>query len=157
LLCEPSPIPWQGIYLRMVEFVQMATGPNGYIVPDGETFGPPDHTESYRVHHRPAEAGGVPTLELEPLLHQPSGFQSPAYVPRDRRFDDRNIPPELQPEDRAAQDAQRALLRGQRRQAELAGNKFEVRAALPRDDTSRPGPSWLDQRPVFGRKRPDPS
>ncbi len=157
LLVEAGPIPWQGLYGRIVEFVQMATRPNGYIVPDGETFGPPDHTESYRVHHRPAEPGDVPILELEPLLHRPSGFQSPDYVPRDRTFDDRNIPPDMQAEDRAAQDSQRAELRGKRRLAELAGNGFEVRAALPRDDTPRPGPSWLHLRPTFGRKKPDVS
>ncbi len=148
LLVEPSPVPWQATYLQMLALLATATAPNGYIVPDGDTFGPPDHSVSYRVHHRPAMDGDVPILELEPLVHRASGFQSPAYVPRDRTFDDRNIPADAAPEDRAAQDALRAELRGKRRQAELAGTTFEVRATLPREDAPRP---------AFGRKKLDPS
>lgn len=148
VLIEPHIVPWQALYIRAIDLVQMAAGPQGYIVPDGDTFGPPDHSESYRVHHRAPENGGVPILELEPLLHQASGFQSPAYIPRERVFDDRTIPPDVQPEDRAAQDAQRAELRGLRRMAEEAGNSFEVRATLPREEPPRP---------VFGRKKPEGS
>ncbi len=150
------PIPWQATYLQMLAFIKVATAPNGYIVPYGDTFGPPDHSESYRVHHLPAEDGDVPIIELEPLLHRASGFQSPHYVPRDRTFDDRNIPPDVQPEDRAAQDAQRAELRGKRRQAELAGNTFEVRATRPRDAGLLPL-GFLQSLAALGRKMSDGS
>ena len=88
------------------------------------------------------------------MLHQASGFRSPAYVSRESRFDDRNIPANVMPEDRAGQDAMRAELRGKRRQAELVGNHFEVRVKSPDGDGRPPAPLWFPTRPVFGRKKP---
>ncbi len=64
-----------------------ATIDNGYVIPDGDTFGPEDHSLSYRVLHRDAEAGDVPLYELVPLLYREYGFVSPDYVPRDRVID----------------------------------------------------------------------
>ena len=41
--------------------------------------------------------GVLGVYELEPLLHREFGFQSDAYVPRERAFDDRTPPPDLMP------------------------------------------------------------
>jgi hypothetical protein len=154
LLIEPNPIPWQATFLTMLAFLKVATVPDGYVIPDGDLLENEDYSEAYRIHHRSADEGDVPLYEFEPMLHQASGFRSPAYVSRESRFDDRNIPANVMPEDRAGQDAMRAELRGKRRQAELVGNHFEVRVKSPDGDGRPPAPLWFPTRPVFGRKKP---
>jgi hypothetical protein len=151
ILIEPSELPWGANLETILAFLRVATTANGYIIPDGDSFGPEDHSESYRVRYRDAEPGDIALYEIEPLLHREYGYQSPNYVPRDRIVDDRKPPADLMP---PATDARRDLLdewKAKRAMAEGVGGSFEVRARppAPASPPTRPG---FGNRPVFGRK-----
>ncbi|MEP7007562.1 MAG: hypothetical protein ABI810_16385, partial [Sphingomonas bacterium] len=80
VLIEPSVIDWGANFETILAFLRVATADKGYIIPDGDTFGPEDGSLSYRVIHRAATEGDVPLYELVPLMHRAQGFQSPDYV-----------------------------------------------------------------------------
>lgn len=150
---EPSVLPWSANYETVLAFLRVATAQNGYIIPDGDTFGPEDGSLSYRVRHIPATDDDVALYELEPLLHREYGFQSDSYVPRERAFDDRSAPPDLMP---AAASERAELLdewQAKRALAEGIGGRFEVRARNPEPDaTPPPQPTGFGVRRMFGRK-----
>ena len=160
---EPSVLPWAANYETILAFLRVATHQHGYVIPDGDTFGPENGSLSYRVTHRPEQPGKVPVYELEPLLYREFDFQSDSYVPRERAFEDRMPPPDLMPPD---EDAKMALVnewREKRALAEGIGGRFEVRSRngrgpdggggpTPPPPTPLPGPGRFGMRPVFGRK-----
>lgn len=47
----PAPIPWIELYDTAMAFMRVALMPNGYIIPDDETFGPESKEFSYLVRH----------------------------------------------------------------------------------------------------------
>ena len=105
--------------------------------------------------------GVLGVYELEPLLNREFGFQSDAYVPRERAFDDRTPPPDLMPR---GDDARMVLdneWRERRALAEGIGGRLEVRSRDGHSPDSTPPPTPLSPlpwpprfglRPVFGRK-----
>jgi hypothetical protein len=147
VIVEPSTIPWSANFETILSFLRIATMEGGYIIPDGDSFGPEDGSLSYRALHRAAEADEVALIELVPLLHREHGFQSPDYVPRDRAFDDRSPPAELMPADAGERDALSAEWRDKRAMAERIGGGLQVRVR----DTP-PAPPSPPTRPGFGRK-----
>ncbi len=129
---RPSVVPWMTAYEHAIGFMRVALARNGYIIPDGDTFGDENHTFSYRVHHtcEPFRNGDVdiPCYELEPLLNVDAKLQSPDYAPRDRIVDiDR---PQRQLGDFDSRSGKRLVAewRQKRAMAEAAGATFEVRA-----------------------------
>lgn len=154
ILVEPSVLPWAANYETILAFLRVATVENGYVIPDGDTFGPEDRSLSYRVIHRDAAAGDVPLYELVPLMHRAHGFVAPDYVSPERVIDDRAPPLALMPED---DEDKMELVNEWREKRELAegiGGRFEVRARgegeLPAPPPPRP--VMPGGRPVFGRK-----
>ena len=157
VLIEPNVLPWAANYETILAFLRVATLENGYAIPDGDTFGPEDHSLSYRVLHREAAEGDVPLYELVPLMHRKYGFVADDYVSRERVFDDRSPPVDLMPE---GDDAKMVLVnewREKRALAEGIGGRFEVRARDDAPQASPPapsaGPPGFGGRPVFGRKQ----
>jgi hypothetical protein len=153
LLIEPSVIPWAANFETMLAFLRVATAEKGYLIPDGDTFGPEDRSLSYRVLHREAEAGDVPVIALQPLMYREFDFVAPDYVPPEKVFDDRMPPADLMPEDQDDKAALADEWREKRAMAEGIGGRFEVRSrgsggAPP----ARPG-GGCASRPVFGRKK----
>lgn len=150
---EPSELPWSANFETILAFLRVATTQNGYIIPDGDTFGPEDGSLSYRVRHVPASDDDAPLYELEPLMYREYGFQSDNYVPRERAFDDRSPPSDLMP---AAAAERRELInewQSKRAMAEGIGGSFEVRARNPQPATPPPSqPTGFGVRRVFGRK-----
>lgn len=148
---QPSELPWVANYETILAFLKVATTENGYVIPDGDTFGPEDQSLSYRVRHLDA-AGEDPALyELEPLLHRAHGFQSAGYTPRTMTFDDRSAPTALMPRAREEREELRAEWRDKRAMAEGIGGRFEVRAKIPGTGGGNGG-SPPPSRPGFGRR-----
>lgn len=149
---EPSELPWAANFETILAFLRVTTIDNGYVIPDNDTFGPDDHSLSYRVRHIAATDDDA-LYELEPLMYREYGFQSPDYVPRDRVFDDRAPPADLMPAE--AVERQELLDHWQERRAmaEGIGGRFEVRARDPRPGSPPPSqPTGFGVRRMFGRK-----
>lgn len=163
---QPSVLPWAANYETILTFLRVATVENGYIIPDGDTFGNEDKTQSYRVRHLDAEEGDVPFYEIEPLLYADYGFKADGYVERTIMFDDRSAPSALMPRDGEARAEMLDEWREKRGMAEGIGGRFEVRPKLPgvrgggdapppSNPPPRPGPAPAPTpfaRPVFGRR-----
>ena len=137
VLIEPSTLPWAANYETILAFLRITTMENGYVIPDGDTFGPEDRSLSYRVtYHEPgeteddltAEDGGVPLYKLTPLKHVEYDFVSEEHVPDENVIDDRAFPAELMPVDQDAKMEEANHWRESRKLAEGIGAKFEVRA-----------------------------
>lgn len=152
---EPSTLPWAANFETILAFLRLGTMDGGYIIPDGDTFGPEDGSLSYRVTHLDAEEGDVPFYVLTPLMFREYGFVADDYVPRDRVINDRAPPAALMPEDDEAKMELVNEWREKRALAEGVGGQFEVRArgAAPLPPTPPPmRPPVGGGRPVFGRK-----
>jgi hypothetical protein len=135
---RPTEVPWGKAYEHALAFIALAILKNGYIIPDGDTFGDDSYSFSYRVHHtaEPLLNAGtqIPCYELEPLLNREHGFQSPGYVPRDIIIDtDKPRPEYVQLKGRAGREVV-AEWRAKRRMAERAGGSLEVRAKIEASD-----------------------
>jgi hypothetical protein len=154
IIVEPNVLPWTANFETILAFMRIATAENGYVIPDGDTFGPEDRSLSYRVLHHETGAmigqtdpspADMPLYELVPLKHLAHGFVSPEHVPDDRVIDDRAFPLDLMPAD---QDEKMALANEwfeKRKLAEGIGGRFEVRhpdlpAAAPPPPSAPPPP-----------------
>lgn len=148
ILVEPSELPWLANYETILAFLRIATMENGYVIPDGDTFGPEDRSLSYRVTYRDAdpEEGdlGVPFYELTPLKHVKYGFVSDEHVPEENVIDDRAFPADIMPQDGEAKAELANEWSEKRKLAEGIGGSFEVRA---KDPQSAPPPSAPDPSP----------
>jgi hypothetical protein len=137
VLIKPGVLPWAANYETILAFLRVATMANGYVIPDGDTFGPEDRSLSYRVIHHDVgsdigylepEPADVPMYELVPLKHLAHNFVAPEHVPDANAFNDRAFPAQIMPED---QDDKAALANewaAKRKLAEGIGGRFEVRA-----------------------------
>lgn len=164
IIVKPSVLPWAANYETILAFLRVATMPNGYVIPDGDTFGPEDRSLSYRVLHHDAgadighaepEPADMPMYELVPLKHVAHGFVAPEHVPDANVFDDRAFPQGIMPE---AQDDKAALANEwaeKRRLAEGIGGRFEVRAA-GEEGAGPPDPPVPPPAPVIAPRPSQP-
>ncbi len=146
-----SVLPWAACYETVLSFLRIATIENGYVIPDGDLFGPDDGSQSFRVHHHRVTEGSVPMYELEPMLFREYGFQSDSYVGRGPTFDDRSVPSELLPKNRTKRDDVLNDLRARREMVEGVGGHLAVRAK-PDHAPSPPPQRGIFGRKIFGRK-----
>jgi len=176
VLVEPHVLPWAANYETILAFLRIATVPGGYVVPDGDTFGPEDRSLSYRVIHHDKgaivgahdpEPADMPLYELEPLKHLAHHFMSPSHVPDDNIVEPLTFPPSLMPADEEEKMALANEWAEKRKAAEGIGGRFEVRhpdappvppapPAPQPPQPSRPGTATVSGRglraQVFGRK-----
>lgn len=136
IIIQPSALPWSANLETIFAFLRVATMKGGYIIPDGDSFGPEDRSLSYKVRHHEKgadigyaepEPADVPFYELVPLKHVAHGFVAPGHVPDANAFNDRAFPPSVMPSD---QDARMTLANEwaeKRRMAEGIGGRLEVR------------------------------
>ena len=153
---RPTAVPWGDAYQHALGFIALAMHKDGYVIPDGDTFGDESHSFCYRVHHtaEPFLNAGkqIPCYELEPLLNREHKFQSPGYVTRDRLVNiDAPQPEYLQLKGRAGKDVV-AEWKAKRRMAERVGGSFEVKARVDAGGTfgkrqsgdgAKGGSGWL--------------
>lgn len=148
IIIQPNVLPWAANLEAAFAFLRVATMPDGYVIPDGDTFGPEDRRLSCRVLHHdagtvigdcaPAE---VPVYELVPLKHVEYGFAAPDYIPEANVFDDRAFPPAIMPDDQEAKMVLANEWSEKRKLAEGVGGRLEVRAAGEPGAAPPPPPS----------------
>jgi hypothetical protein len=131
---RPTEVPWIDAYQHALGFIRLAMHKDGYVIPDGDTFGDDSHSFSYRVHHtaEPFSNAGtqIPCYELEPLLNTQHGFQSPEYITRDRLVDiDKPQPEYVALKGRPRREVV-AEWKAKREMAERVGGSFEVKARV---------------------------
>jgi hypothetical protein len=164
LIIQPGVLPWAASLDTLFAFLKVATMRGGYVIPDGDTFGPEDRSLSYRVLHHDAganigyaatEAADVPMVELVPLKHLAHSFVSAEHVPDADAFDDRTFPAAIMPEDQEAKMALANEWAGKRKLAEGIGGRLEVReAGLEQAATPPPAPSSV--KPLERAVAPSP-
>jgi hypothetical protein len=149
IIIQPNVLPWAANLETIFAFLRVATMPNGYVIPDGDTFGPEDRSLSYRVLHHDKganigyaepEPADIAFYELVPLKHVAHGFVAADHVPDANVFEDSAFPASLMPDD---QDAKMALANEwaeKRKLAEGIGGRFEVRKAVPDEGPPLPPP-----------------
>lgn len=140
VIVQPNVLPWAANLETVFAFLRVATMPGGYVIPDGDTFGPEDRSLSYRVIHHDAgaatgdgaagsEKADIPLYELVPLKHLEHGFIAPDHVPDANVFDDRAFPAGVMPADQEERMARANEWSQKRKLAEGIGGRFEVRQA----------------------------
>lgn len=137
VLIKPSVLPWATNYETILAFMRVATMANGYVIPDGDTFGPEDHSFSYRVLHHDVgadigyvspEPTDIPMYELVPVKHFAQELVAPDHVPDVNVFFDRAFPAAIMPFDQDKKIALANEWAEKRKLAEGIGGRFEVRA-----------------------------
>lgn len=123
-----SPVPWVDSLTNILVFINLATMPNGYVIPDGDIFRPENEDFAYRVRHKAAEDGMMAHYELQPCYHKKSGFIAPDYILKGREVNYRRPPEEIFGE--ASQEGHRLVKewREKAKMAEGAGGGFSVKA-----------------------------
>jgi hypothetical protein len=152
LLANPLPVP--EALETIFAFLKVAIADQGYIIPDGHTFGPDDDAFCYRVRHilEGAKSGELngPLYQLELLHSRKHGYTSPSYIAPKRTFDDRNVPLDVL----ATLGEERVSVvqewRAARQMAEGIGGQFRVKT----EPQARGGSlgRWLP----FGRRKERP-
>lgn len=142
VIVEPTTLPWSILWESALVLLRVATVENGYIIPDGDTFGDESRSQSFRVRHLAADEGGAPLLELTPLKIAECGFVASDYAPEENVFDDRLPPPAIMPADEEERMDLANEWREKRAMAEGIGGRFEVRTTgeAPPPPPSAPPP-----------------
>jgi len=134
---RPTEVPWIEAYQHALGFISLAIHKDGYVIPDGDTFGDDSDSFCYRVHHTAEpllNAGAeIPCYELEPQLNKKHGFQAPGYVTRDKIIDiDEPRLEHVQLNGRAGREVV-AEWRAKRQMAERIGGRLVVKGAVEAD------------------------
>ncbi len=153
----PTFLPWPEVMEAIFTFLTLATTESGYIIPDGDTFGPDDNTSCYRVRHiREGEKSGNftgPLYQLELLQSSKHGYASPDYIQPSRIIDDSSpLPTDVQ--NTLGENGSSIVKewRAKRQLAEGAGNRLQVRAEPRIQDEKGSILSRLTRKLPFGRK-----
>ncbi len=153
ILIKPNVLPWAANFETILSFMNVSLVENGYVIPDGDTFGPEDRSLSYRVDWRDADPkdgeAGLAFFELTPLKHVAHGFLSEDHVPDENAIDDRSFPAGLMPEEQDAKVELANEWAEKRAMAESIGGRFEVRAigdgGAPPPDPDTPKSAQVSQ------------
>lgn len=153
----PTPIPWPDILETVFAFLTLATTNGGYIIPDGDTFGPEDNSSCYRVRHIPEgqKSGNFsgPLYQLEILRSSKHDYTAPGYIQPTHTIDDRNPPADVL---NALGENRSSVMnewRDKRQLAEGAGGQLQVRAVPHVRDEKQPIVSRLTRGIPFGRRK----
>ena len=84
---DPVPIPWVDVYQSILAFVNLATAPDGYIIPDGDTFGVETDEFSWRITYldgkNPETINGQPYYNMKLQYHRKHGYTAPDFTGRE--------------------------------------------------------------------------
>jgi hypothetical protein len=130
-----NPVPWADVLDGILAFVKVGCLDRGYVVPDGDSFGPEGGAYSYRVRHieKGEKSGGFegPLYRLDLLSSQEHDFKAPDFVEPVRTFTDRNVPNDVLASLGSSAGALVREWRAKRQMADAAGNRFYVKIDRP--------------------------
>lgn len=159
-----APIPWVDVYQSITAFVGLATMPNGYIIPDGHTFGIETQEFSWRVTHldgtNQETVNGKPYFNLKLLYHRKHGYTAPDFTGRELlKGGIREAADQFSGPDDARREAIDEWTRSED-MARKAGGQFEIyRTNDPAEPPPDPRPkrlfgSQVDRiKGVFGKRK----
>jgi hypothetical protein len=146
----PSSLPWAEVYVGAMAFVSLALAPNGYVIPDNNTFSPEDNSVAYKVRHIPVgqKSGQFegPLYQLDLIHSAKHNFTKHDYIPPEKTFDDQNPPKDVLSALGSKAEETLKEWQAKRQTAEAAGGRFTVKY-----DPDAPPPS-SPSRPVFGKR-----
>ena len=152
----PAPVPWVDLYESVLAFIRLAVMPNGYIIPDGETFGIETGEFSYRVSHLEGadtvSPDDAPCYQLSLLFHKQHGYTAPDFQRGD--LVSGGIPEAaaiLEAEGNGSSESV-ADWKDSERMATAAGGQFQIYRTESADAPSPRGPGPSGSRPVFGKR-----
>jgi hypothetical protein len=159
---KPAPIPWMDLYESALAFIRLAIMPNGYVIPDGDTFGIESGEFSYAVRHLDGVSQptvtDTPLYELKLQFHRKHNYTAPDFNGRDHIKGGYKAAARMVPGHPA--DAREAAAEWERkdRMARAAGGRFEIYKKHGPDGgtplPSSPAGGLLGRvASVFGRKR----
>ena len=152
----PNPVPWSVAMQAVLYLMAVAMTKNGYVVHDGDTFGPEDESFVCRVRHisEGSPTGSVkgPLYQLELLHSRAHGYSTSDYIQAPVTFDDRNIPPEALKKLGDERQSTVQEWREKRQIAEAAGIQFQVRTDEPRPE-DKPAPAASNRWWPFGKRK----
>jgi hypothetical protein len=80
---QPAPIPWMELYESALAFIRLGIMPNGYIIPDKDSFGIEGGEFSYLVRHldgvNQPTIMGEPLYELKLQFHKKYNYVAPDF------------------------------------------------------------------------------
>lgn len=155
---EPAPIPWLDLHQAAVSFIRLAILPNGYIIPDGDTFGIDTNEFSYRVNHLNSEdtdsPNGQPSYRLSLLFHEKYDYKAPDFPKRE--LVEGGIEEAAATLDEGNPDAQQTIAGWQERErmASEAGGAFQLYRTeeTGSDSTQLDAADSGGSRKVFGKR-----
>ncbi len=153
----PTHIPWLEAITILLDFVHLAMPDIGYIIPDGDTFGPLDESWNFRISHVPTgekiDDFEGPLYRMDLVMHKATNFEATSYVKPVRTFDDRNIPKDLKADIGRSLPEFEQNVRSKREMAEKAGNILQVRTDIADPKNEPPERRGLARWLPFFRSR----
>jgi len=151
-MVDATPVPWSEQYESVIALLRLATMDNGYLIPDGDTFGRQDGNFSYRVRHLAAGVDGVrqARIRLTLLFSKSHGYRSAEYEPR------QTIPGGVEGAERvigtAKPDARQAVHRMRETQAMVEGVGSRLVVSVPKSSPPPARPPGGGKIVPFGRR-----
>lgn len=157
----PAPLPWFELYDNALALVRLALMRDGYVVPDGDTFGPETGEFSFLVSHLDGverkSASGKPVYELSLLYHKKYNYTSPDF--KGRTLIKGGIGEAMSMMDMQEPEALAQVASWERRNemAKAAGGGFEIYRKNGGDQNNEPPSGRFDRafgaaKRVFGRR-----
>jgi hypothetical protein len=147
---EPNPLPIPSSMQAAHVFLKVATMPNGYVIPDDDTFGDEDRSTSWRVRHIAEQNTGERSIpgyySLQLQMARAINFETREFKALGPKIDLNNPPQELintaSPEGK--DEVER--LHARAKLSAGIGGQFEVRPKFG-NQAGPPG------KPVFGKRQ----
>ncbi|MCP4317408.1 MAG: hypothetical protein GY789_15685 [Hyphomicrobiales bacterium] len=141
-----------------ISLVRLATMPNGYMIPDGDTFGIESGEFSYRVTHLDSgetdSPDGKPSYKLSLLFYQKYNHTAPDYQRGELVSGGIAEAASLVEDEGEASEDTVAEWENRERMADGVGGQFQIyrtQEAGP-DSPSPPGSGASGRRQVFGKR-----
>ena len=159
----PAPVPWVDLYETALAFIRVAIMPNGYVIPDDDTFADETGEFSYRVRHlegaETVSPDGAPCYQLSLMFSKEHNYTAPDHQPRELVPGGISEATSMLEAEGQESDAQVTDWQEKQRMAKAAGGDVQIFRTQETGPTTEPsGPKSFGagsngQRPVFGKRK----